>query len=98
MNIQFILLEKSLFGKGSNFSVSNDFPISQSGILGNDLFKQTSSQIDYAKGYLDVSRINVLFFSPEIIIASPRSESLFYIKVGNPEIKVGYITKLKIAH
>jgi len=88
-----------LLGKEVTFHiVSSDFPISQSGILGNDFFKQTSSKIDYAKGYLDVSGINVPFFSPETIIASPRSESLFFVRVGNPEIKIGYIPKLKIAH
>ena len=37
--------------------------------------------------------------SPEIIIASPRSESLFYVRVENPEIKIGYIPRrIKIAH
>jgi len=35
---------------------------------------------------------------PETIIVSPRSESLFYVRVGNPEIKIGYTSKLKIAH
>jgi len=78
--------------------ISNTFPISQFGILGNDFFKQTSSKMDYAKGYLDVSGINVPFFSPETIIASPRSESLFYVRVGKPKIKIGYIPKLKIVH
>jgi len=78
-----------LLGKEVTFHiVSSDFPISQSGILGNDFFKQTSSKIDYAKGYLNVSGINVPFFSPETIIASPRSESLFFVRVGNPEIKI----------
>jgi len=38
------------------------------------------------------------FFSPETIIASPRLESLFYVRVGNPETKIGYIPKLKIAY
>ena len=51
-----------LFGERVTFHiVSDDFPISQSGILG-DFFKQTSSKIDYAKGYLDVSEVNVLSF------------------------------------
>jgi len=88
-----------LFGVQVNFHiVSNDFPISQAGILGNDFFKQTSSKIDYAKGYLIVSGINVPFLSPEVIIVPPRSESLFYVRVENPEIKVGYIPRLKIAY
>jgi len=88
-----------LFEKEVTFHiVSNDFPISQSGILGNDFFQQTSSKIDYAKGYQDISGINVPFFSPETIIASPRSESLFYVRVANPEVKIGYIPRLKITH
>ncbi|KAM0730323.1 Retrovirus-related Pol polyprotein from transposon 17.6 [Formica fusca] len=78
--------------------VSNDFPISQSGILGNDFFKQTSSKIDYAQGHLDVSGINIPFLSPEAIIVAPRSESLFYVRIENPEQKVGYIPRLKVAH
>jgi len=61
--------------------------IFQSGILGNNFFKQTSSKIDYANGHLNVSGINISFFSPEIIIASPRTKSLFYVRIGNPEIK-----------
>ncbi|KYN30383.1 hypothetical protein ALC56_15310 [Trachymyrmex septentrionalis] len=78
--------------------VANDFLITQSGILGNDFFKQTSSKIDYAKGYLDISGITIPFFSPETITASPRTESLFYVRIENPEIKIGYIPKIKIAH
>jgi len=64
----------------SNFSVSNDFPISQSNILGNDLFEQSSSKIDYVKGYLDTSGIKILFLSLETIFASPHLESLFYVR------------------
>ncbi|XP_029661948.1 uncharacterized protein LOC115234769, partial [Formica exsecta] len=78
--------------------VSNDFPISQSGILGNNFFKQTSSKIDYAQGHLDVSGINIPFLSPEAIIVARRSESLFYVKIENPKLKVGYIPRLKVAH
>ncbi|KYN02838.1 hypothetical protein ALC62_06344 [Cyphomyrmex costatus] len=78
--------------------VSDDFPISQSGILGNDFFQQTFSKIDYVKGYLDVSGINIPFFSPETIIVAPRSESLFYVRVENPDVKVGYVPKIKVAH
>ncbi|KMQ85713.1 hypothetical protein RF55_15566, partial [Lasius niger] len=78
--------------------VSSDFPIPQSGILGNDFFKQTSSKIDYAQGHLNVSGINVPFFSPETIVVSPRSESSFYVRIGNPEVKMGYIPKLKVEH
>jgi len=36
--------------------------------------------------------------SPETIIASPRLESLFYVRVENPEIKIEYILRIKIAH
>jgi len=66
--------------------------------LSNDFFKQTSSKIDYANGHLNVSGINIPFFSQETITASPRTESLFYVRIGNPEIKIGYIPRLKIIH
>ncbi|KYN27992.1 hypothetical protein ALC57_02598 [Trachymyrmex cornetzi] len=44
------------------------------------------------------SGIRIPFLSPETIIASPRSEPLFYVRIENPEIKIGYVPKLKIAH
>ena len=89
----------SLFGKPIIFNVvSDDLPIPQAGLLGNDFFQQTSSNIDYATGHLNVSGISTPFLSPETITAFPRSESLFYIRVENPEIKIGYLPKLKIAH
>jgi len=55
-----------------------------------------SQKIDYAKGYLDISGITIPFFSPETITVSPRS--LFYMRIENPEIKIGYISKIKVAH
>jgi len=72
--------------------------IFQSGILGNDFFKQISSKIDYANGHLNVSGINISFFSPKTIIVSPRTESLFYVRIRNPKIKIGYIPRLRIIH
>jgi len=101
MNTPSILLEKSPYLLGNKIAfhiVASDFPISQSGILGNDFFKQTSSKITYAKEHLNISGINIPFFSPAIIIIPSRSKSLFYVRIRNPEIKIGYIPKLKIAH
>jgi len=40
----------------------------------------------------------VPFFSPETITMQPRSESLFYVRIVNPEIKIGYILRLKVEH
>jgi len=37
-------------------------------------------------------------FLQKISIASPKSESLFYVKIENPEIKIGYLPKIKLAH
>jgi len=78
--------------------VSNDFPIPQSGILGNEFFKQTFSKIDYAEECLIASGINIPFFTPEMIVVAPRSESLFYVRIKNPEIKVGYIPRIRLTH
>ncbi|XP_036141910.1 uncharacterized protein LOC118646187 [Monomorium pharaonis] len=88
-----------LYGKEITFHiVTNDFPILQPSILGNDFFYQTSAKINYAKGHLDVFGINLPFFSPEMIIVAPRLKSPFYIRVENPEIRIGDIPRLKIAH
>jgi len=38
------------------------------------------------------------FCSSENIVMSTRTESIFYVRTGNPEIKVGYILKLKVEH
>jgi len=44
-----------------------------------------------------VSGINIPFSSPETI-SSPRSELLFYVKIENPKLKIGYISKIEVAH
>jgi len=82
-------LEKKFF-----YIVSNDFPISQFGILGNGFFEQNSSKIDYAKGYLDTSGIKVLFLSPETIIAS----TLFILRQSRKSWNKDWIPGIKIAH
>jgi len=61
--------------------MSNDFPIPQSDILDNDFFRQISSKMGYANEYLDVSGINIPFFS-ETIIIFPRTKSLIYVRIG----------------
>ncbi|EZA49467.1 hypothetical protein X777_12323, partial [Ooceraea biroi] len=76
--------------------VSDDFPISQAGILGNDFFVHTGSKIDYADGYLEISDMKIPFFSPETIIVPPRSESSFYIRLQNPNVKIGYLPKIDL--
>ncbi|RLU25700.1 hypothetical protein DMN91_001857 [Ooceraea biroi] len=54
------------------------------------------SKIDYADGYLEMSDMKIPFFSSETIIVPPRSESTFYIRLQNPEIKVGYLPKITL--
>ncbi|KAL6265844.1 hypothetical protein P5V15_002665 [Pogonomyrmex californicus] len=88
----------TLFDTLVNFHiVPNDFPIPQAGILSKGFFQTNFSKIGYENGYLDVSGLNVPFFSSETIIAPPRSESSFYVRI-NPEVEIGYLPKLKIAH
>lgn len=77
--------------------ISNNFPIRQSGILGNDFFEQTGAKIDYSRGYLEVSEIKIPFYSPEVILIPARSIGSFYVRIGNPEIKEGYLPKLRVA-
>ncbi|KAL0111266.1 hypothetical protein PUN28_012870 [Cardiocondyla obscurior] len=78
--------------------VSKDFPISQAGILGNDFFKQTNSRIDYAEGHLEISGERISFSTPETITVPPQGESLFFVRISNPEIEVGYVPRMKVVH
>jgi len=55
-------------------------------------------KIDYAKGYLNISGVNISFHQKSIITPS-RLESLFCENRKSREmIKIGYVPKLKIAH
>ncbi|EZA50982.1 hypothetical protein X777_10413 [Ooceraea biroi] len=76
--------------------VPDDFPISQAGILGNNFFVYTGSKIDYADGYLEMSDMKIPFFTSETIIVPPRSESAFYIRLQNLEVKIGYVPKITL--
>ena len=40
---------------------------------------------------------NILPITRETIIAAPRAESLFYVRIENTEIRIGYIPRLKVA-
>ncbi|RLU27171.1 hypothetical protein DMN91_000970, partial [Ooceraea biroi] len=76
--------------------IPDDFPISQAGILGNNFFVYTGSKIDYADGYLEMSDMKIPFFTSETIIVPPRSESAFYIRLQNLEVKIGYVPKITL--
>lgn len=65
-------------------------------VLENDFFKQTSSTVDYAQGHLTVFEMNISFLSPKTILVAPRSKLLFYIRIKNPETKIGYVPRLKL--
>ena len=55
-----------LFGIPVKFHmVSDDFPIPQSGILGNDFFKQSLATIDYEQKHLEISGNYIPFSPPE---------------------------------
>ncbi|EZA48210.1 hypothetical protein X777_14231 [Ooceraea biroi] len=55
----------------------------------------TGSKIDYADGYLEISDMKIPFFSPETIVP-PRSESSFYIRLQNPDVKIGYLPNIDL--
>jgi len=91
-------LEKYVRRKWLDRESNPSLSLSQSGILGDDFFKQTLSKINYAQRNLIVSGNNIPFSSAETIVVPPRSETSFYVRIENPELKVGYIPKIKIAH
>jgi len=89
---------RSLFeNKVTFYIVSNNFPITQSSILGNDSFKQISSKIDYE----GISRYirnyyTLLFFKNHYSISANRIIVLHENRKS--EIKIEYIPKIKVAH
>jgi len=75
------------------FAVPDNFPIPQKGILGFE-FLQYAIKIDLREKYTLWQEIKILFIS-ETIIAPARLRSTFYVKIANPQVPVGYISRLE---
>lgn len=76
--------------------VSNDFPFPQNGILGSEFLRQNSVSIDYRDKYVKWGNIYIRFDEEERIQIKPRSVTPFYVRIGNPEARVGHVPTLQI--
>ena len=76
--------------------VPDDFPIIQQGILGTSFFQEHDACINYAQKILTWGNYSFPFKTQETVILPPRSNSGFVILISNPEIKTGYIPRLRI--
>jgi hypothetical protein len=74
--------------------VNNNFPIPQEGILGSD-FLQYASRIDFGQKYILWQGMQIPFTDEQSAIVPPRSEITLNVKVVYPEIKTGYIPRLR---
>ncbi|RLU20776.1 hypothetical protein DMN91_007390 [Ooceraea biroi] len=77
--------------------VEDNFPIPQDGILGSDFFKQFKIKLNYELNQLEWGNISIPFEAKEILTIPARANSQIYIQVVNPEIKEGYVPRLKLA-
>jgi len=76
--------------------VPDDFPITQQGILGTSFFKEHDACINYGKNSLIWRNCIFPFKKQETVVIPPRTDTGFVIRVSNPEIKTGYLPRLRI--
>jgi len=75
--------------------VPDNFPIAQEGILGSD-FLRDASTINLSERYVEWQGTKIPFSSRETIVIPARSQAAFYLKVNNPQIKIGYVPRLRV--
>lgn len=75
-------------------AVPNDFPIVQEGILGSE-FLRGASKLDFKRKYILWQGIEIPFAQQETVVAPARSQSTFYVRVGNANhVTSGYVPRL----
>lgn len=90
------------FGKNAVCHVvPNNMAIPYAGLVGSEFFVTNGAKIDYINRVLEIDDMKFPFKKPNRIkegfmYVPRRSESTFFVKVKNPEIKDGYIPKLSI--
>lgn len=90
------LLRLCILGQCVEFHlVSETFPISQDGLLGAPFLRDQSVRIDFPQKILMCQNICVPFNDYETVTVFPRTCTPFKIRIANPEIKNGYISRLK---
>jgi len=75
--------------------VPDNFPIAQEGILGSD-FLRDASTINLSKHYVEWQGTKIPFSSRETIVVPARSQAAFYLRIKNPQIKIGYVPRLRV--
>jgi len=74
--------------------VADDFPIISQGILGSSFFITNNAQINYGTNCVTWRNRTFPFKERESIIVPPRTSTGFMIRISNPEIKTGYLSRL----
>lgn len=76
------------------YVVPDNFAIPQEGILGTE-FLQYSDGINLKEKFVNWHGIEIPFTDREVIVAPARSRSTFCVKVANPDVKIGYVPRLR---
>ena len=72
------------FGVMTTFHVvPSNFPITQSGILSADFFKDNSAKINFAKYVFEIHGVEYPFYTRETIAFSAGEKKLFFVRVAN---------------
>jgi len=74
--------------------VPDTFQIREEGILGNDFLGRYSAIINYKTGQVECNGSKIQIKIRDSIVISARYISTSYVKISNPEIKTGLISRL----
>lgn len=77
------------------YVVPDNFPIVQEGILGSD-FLRDATNINFQEQRLEWQGVRIPFSTRETMVIPARSQTTFYFKIENPQVKVGYVPRLRI--
>jgi len=90
-------IEISFMGFQDKFHVVPDtFQIREEGILGNDFLGRYSAIINYKTGQVECNGSKIQIKIRNSIVIPARSISTSYVKISNPEIKTGLISRLRL--
>lgn len=77
--------------------VPDNFPITQEGFLGSDFLRNVST-INLLDHHLEWHENIILFSSLETIVVPARSQTTFYLRLNNPEIKFDRIPRIHLCN
>lgn len=73
--------------------VKDDFPIEDDGLIGSEFFRTYHADVSYYDRCLRWGINSIPFMKLETIIVPARTKGHFYVRVANPEVKVGYVPR-----